>query len=142
MMLPRGGLPRPEITLVVEVDAVSDGVKAALPGEIMHHLEQLILAVKAALPVVLNILRALHLGGVNDFKRNALLPGKGCGVLKLGAGQAGRIRDDGEHVLPQRLARRPRQISRIHAAGVGDQSTSQVLERSFEAGLFFRQSHR
>ena len=53
---------------------------------------------KAAGRIVAGVFGTIQFGGGDDFERNAVLSGKGDGVGKLGAGQARRVGDDGQHV--------------------------------------------
>ena len=62
---------------------------------------------KAAGSVVAGILGPVEFAGDDDFERDSLFGGKGGGVRQLGAGQAGRIGDDGQHIAAQGLVRRP-----------------------------------
>ena len=58
------------------------------------------------------------------------------GRPKLGAGEAGRIGDDREHLFAESLVRGPCQEGRVHAAGVCDQSPSHATELCIEKVAF------
>src|SRR6516225_7373410 len=59
-----------EVTLIINIHAVGSGLKTVFPREVRHGLKKLILAMKATTGIVKNVLRPLHLCGVNDFQRN------------------------------------------------------------------------
>src|SRR5208282_4472721 len=68
-MLPRGDLAGTKISLVVRVNAVGDGIKAAPPAHFLHHSKQLVFAVETAGGIVADVLRALEFRGGDDFER-------------------------------------------------------------------------
>ena len=78
----------------------------------------------------------VEFGGHDDFERDSLFAGEGDGIRQLGAGQAGRVGDDGQHVAAQRLMRSPGQKGGVHAAGVGDQGPAQAAEMLVQQGPF------
>src|SRR5262249_29082279 len=135
-------LPGTEVTLIIQVDAVGNGVKTMFPREARHGLKELIFAVKAATGIVTNVLRTLHLCGVNDLQRDQILPRESNSIAKLAARQAGRICDDCQHVIPENLASRPGQESGVHASGVGNQGPSQRRQDFFEMGALGFDLHR
>ena len=96
----RSGLAGPEIALIVNIYPVSNRLETALFSKLLHYLKKLVFAVEAALAVITDIFRALHLRSLNDLNRNIVLLGKSQCVLKLCACQAGRIGDYRQHVLP------------------------------------------
>ena len=114
-----------EVALIVEIYAVRDGVESARHAQFFHQREQFILTEEAALRIVAHIFGTIEFRGGDHFQRNRLLPRKGDGIGKLRARQAGRVGDDRQHVIPQDLMRGPRQVRRIHAAGIGDQSAAE-----------------
>ena len=75
----------------------------------LHHGEELVLAVKAARPIVADIFGTLHLVGMKNGQRNALFLGKGNRIAHLRARQAGRIRQYGHHAVAQFAVRSPGQ---------------------------------
>ena len=91
---------------------------------------------EAAGSVVAGILRPVEFAGHDDFERDPLFGGKGGCIRQLGAGQAGRIGDDGQHVAAQGLVRRPGKKGRVHAARVGDQGPSQAAKILVEQATF------
>ena len=82
------------------------------------------------------LLRAIEFRGRDHLQRNRLLPGKGNCVGKLGARQAGRVGNDRQHTISQRLMGRPRQVRGIHAAGISDEHASQFAQMGFKQRLF------
>ena len=119
-----------KVALIVEVDAVGDGIEAACCAQSFHQGEEFILAEEAALRIVANVLRAVEFRSCDHFQRNGLLLRKGNRVGKLGACQAGGVGNDRQHVVPERLMCGPSQVGGIHAAGIGDEQTSQLTEVS------------
>src|ERR1700743_3199433 len=99
MMLISSLLSRAKVALVVSVHAVGDGVEAARLAEIVHDLEELILAVEAALSVIAGVFRAVEFRGSDDFNGDSILIGESDRIGQLSAGEAGRIGDYGQHVV-------------------------------------------
>ncbi len=89
---------------------------------------------KAAGSVIAGVFGPVEFVGDDDFERDSLFAGEGDGVRQLGASQAGRIGDDGQHVVAQDLMRGPGEKSRVHAAGIGDQGASQGAEMLVKQG--------
>jgi len=77
-----------EISLVVEVHAVGDGIKALRRTEFFHYNKQFVFAMKATGGVVPYVCWAIDFVGQNDFKWNSLFHGKSGRICKLGASQA------------------------------------------------------
>src|ERR1051326_3683111 len=109
-MLPCSLLPRPKVTLIVNVHAISNGVKSAGGAELFHYRKQFVLALKATLPVVASIFGTIEPGCGNYLDRNSLLVGERECVGKVGSSQAGRVGDHGEHVLAEDAMSHPRQV--------------------------------
>ena len=120
-----GLLAGAEVALIVKVHAVSDGVEAACGAEFFHHRKKLVFALKAALAIVARIFGAVEFGGGDDFDRNALLVGKGNGIVQLSASQAGRVGDHRQHVCAKSAVGGPGEIRGIHAAGIGDEQSAE-----------------
>ena len=89
MVLASGLLSGAEVALVIEIHAVSDGVKAVLFAEGFHDSEEFVFAMEATGCVIASIFGALKLGRWNDLKRNALLLGEGGRIRQLCAREAG-----------------------------------------------------
>src|SRR5690242_6980454 len=87
-----------EIPSIIHVDAVSNGAESKLQGQLVHHVEKLVLAVIAAMSVVAGILGPVQFKGLNDLDGNPVFFGKFQSMPKLGSGQAGRISYDREHI--------------------------------------------
>src|SRR5215469_7954428 len=138
-------LPGPEVPLVIQVDSVRDGAEPPRRAKRLHQREQLVLAVKAARPVIPQIFLTIHLRRVNDLHRDALLPGEGQSVVELSARQAGRIRDHRQHLFTQHLMGKPRQKRRIDASRVSHQRPAIAAQLPFEQSAlrleFRRENH-
>src|SRR5258708_22563573 len=78
-----------EITLVVNIDSISNRMEAVVFREALHHQEQLIFAMKAARSVIANVLRPLHLLGLDHLKRNPLLFRESNCILQVRPRQTG-----------------------------------------------------
>src|SRR5882724_9555105 len=125
-----------EVAPVVEVHTVGDRIEAAPAAKFLHRREQFVLAMKAAGSVIAGIFRPVELAGDDDFEGDLLFSGKGGCIRQLGAGQAGRISDDGQHIAAQHLVCRPGEKCRVHATRVSDQGPSQAAEAVVEQGSF------
>ena len=119
-MISRGPLAGTEVALVVQVDAIGNGVEAASLPKVFHQREEFIFTEEAALGIVADVFRAIKFGGGDHFQGDRLFLGKGDCIGKLGARQAGRVGDDGQHSISQHLMSSPREVGRINSAGVGD----------------------
>ena len=117
-------LARTEIPLIVDIDAICDGMEAPGGAQILHQGEELIFAEEAALRVIANILRATEFRSCDHLQGNRLLLGEGDRVGKLRSRQTRRVGDDCQHIFWQRLMGCPRQVGRIHASGIGDKQAS------------------
>ena len=95
---------------------------------VFHHRKKFIFALKAALAIVAHIFRTVEFRSGDHFQRNALFVGEGDGVGQMGAGQAGRIGDDRQHVGSESAVSDPGEIRGIDAAGIGDQHAAEVAQ--------------
>ena len=109
-MLPGGLLPRAEVALIVPVHAVGNRVESARGAQLFHDIEKFVFALKATLPVIACILRAVEFGGGDHFDRNPLLVREGDGVGQVSPSQAGRVGDYRQHVTSKSAVRGPGQI--------------------------------
>src|SRR5437879_10764794 len=109
-------LARAEVTLIVQIRAVRDGVKTTGRSNFFHHGEELIFTVKASLPVVADIFGTVEFRGRNHLDRDGLLLSKRQRIFKLGASEAGRVGNDRQHVARKYLTSDPRKIGRINAS--------------------------
>src|SRR5215472_17177112 len=127
-------LARPEITLIVEIYAVGNRVEGALNANSFDDAEKLVLTLETALPVIADIFLAIELRGSNHLNRNVPLFGKRQRIRELRARQAGGVGNHRQHVGSEFAIGDPRQISRIHAARVGDQGAAQLPQPGGEEG--------
>jgi len=132
VMLCGRALSRPVVGGVVEVATVGDCGKPELFAQSFHRREELVLAVEAALSVVRDVGFALHLAGLQNVQRDVVFAGEGDGRGQFLAGQAGRIGDDGEHIVAQHLVSFVGEISGIDAAGIGNQEPTVLAEDAVE----------
>jgi hypothetical protein len=123
-MLARCPLAGTEVALVVQVYAVAMASKPHAARNSSISVNSSSLQKKAAMCVVADVFRALEFRGWDHFQRNCLLFRKCNRIGKLGAGQTGRVGDDRQHILSERLMRGPGEVGGIHSAGVGDESAS------------------
>src|ERR1700722_15306590 len=100
MVLLRRLLSGTEVALVVLIDAVSNRVETTRGAEFLHHIEEFVFAVEATLAVVAGILGTVEFRSRDDLDGDSLLAGESDGVTELGAGQAGRVGDNPEHLVP------------------------------------------
>jgi hypothetical protein len=94
--------------------------------------------VEAAHGVVADVLGLLHFVRVEDFHRKLLLVREVHRVFHLGAGQGGRVGEDGEHPGAERLVGGEGEKGGIDAAGIGDQHASEPAEACFEFAFLFQ----
>ncbi len=121
-------LPRTEITLIVNVHAVSYGREIMLLRKLLHHDEQFIFAVKAARGIVARVLRLVQFRSLDDLERNVLLFRERNSILQVGAREARGICDHSQHIAAECLVRRIGQKSRVHPAGISHQSASHTRQ--------------
>src|SRR5438552_14058496 len=131
-----GRLARAKVSLVVQIYAVGDGIEAPASAEFLHYGEQLILAVETAGRVIANIFRPVQFIGDDDFERDSVFAGESGGVSQLGASQARRIGNDSQHIVAQDFMRCPGEKSRVRAAGIGDQGSSQGAQVPVKQNAF------
>ena len=129
-MLGGGAMPGAIIMDIVGVHAVSNCGESARARQRRQFPKQFILAMEAAVRRVGDVSRIIKLRRANNLQRNIKLAGKPDRMLALRLGETRRISQHREHPLAQRPPRRPRQVSRIHPAGVRHQSGLQGHESS------------
>ena len=126
------------IALIVSIHPIGNDVEIILRAKFFHHSEELILAEEASRRVVLAVLGAFHLAGLNDGQRNALFLREGDGVTHLRAGQAGRVGKHGQHVLAQFAMRGPGEESGVDSSRISHQhatQSTQVLVQRLRLGV-------
>src|SRR5215469_10496896 len=127
-------LPWTEVPLIIEIYAVSNRIKATLRAQLFHGYEEFILALKAALAVVANIVGTIEFRGIDHFKWKALFIRERNGIGQLRAGEAGGICDDRQHLVSQSAVRSPGEICGIHASGICHQQTAKSKQLALELG--------
>src|SRR5579862_2276896 len=113
-------LPRTEVSLIIEIYAVSNRIIATIRAQFFHYRKQFILALKTALAVVTNIVGTIQLRGIDYIQWKALLVCKCNGIGQLRASQASGICDDGQHLVTESTMRGPGEICGIHASRICD----------------------
>ena len=99
--------------------------------------EELVFAEVAAVVGVGQVAGVFEFAGADDAHRELELAGEGQGLLKFTAGQAGRIGNRGEGLVPQHVVRDIGEKDRIHAAGVGDEAGAVGAQESAQPFIFF-----
>src|SRR6185295_4170680 len=118
------GLAGAEITLIIHVDAIGNGIKSPSAAESFHHGEQLILAVEATRGIIASIFGPVKFISGDDFNRDILFSSKSDSVLKMCTRQAGRISDHCEHFVAKNLIGGPGKKCRVDSARVSHQQTA------------------
>src|SRR5215472_11758066 len=108
-------LPWTKIALIINIHAISDRNKAVLPRELLHGSEQLVFAMKATRRIIADIFGLFCFMCLDDLKRNPLLLRESHCIFKLSSSQAGRIGDDGQHIVTQYLVRGISKVRGIHS---------------------------
>ena len=117
-------LPGAEVSLVIEIYPVSNRIIATVLSQCFHYRKKFILALKAALAVVANVIRTIQFRGIDHFKWKALLICECDSIGQLSTSQTGRIRDDRQHLVTKGPVRGPGQICGIHASRICDQQAA------------------
>jgi len=137
LMLRGCSLSGAEVSLVIHVYAIGNGVKGVLSRELFHNREQLIFTVEAAAAIVANVVSPVELVRPQNFAGDLLLAGEGQSIVELKPGQAGGIRDYGQHVVAKRPVRCPSKKCRVSSARVGDQCAPERLKLPIQSTPFF-----
>ncbi len=130
-------LPGPEIAAIIEIHAVGQMLKTQPYARFLHFREQLTLAVKAPLQIVLHILRVLHLVGPDDLQRNPLPVRELNRVVEMSPRQRGGIGQHGKHPHARQPAGAPREKRRVDSARIGDQHAAQLTQTLLQPRAFF-----
>src|SRR5438876_182971 len=130
-----------KIALVVEIHAIGDGIETMFAAVALHDGEELVFAVEAALCVIAGIIWIFQLLRLDDLAGNVLFLREKQGVFKLSSRQRGRIGDERQHVLAQRLMRGMRQISGVHASGVRDEHPAKRAKMAPQSFVFDLKRH-
>lgn len=92
-------LARPPVGLIIPIEPVRNRVEAARCAKLFHRREQFVFAKETTLRVVAHIFRAIQLRSRDHFQRNCLLFRERNRIREMRTGEAGRIGNDGKHVL-------------------------------------------
>jgi hypothetical protein len=136
-------LVRPASTRVVDVHPVDQRGIAALHRDVLHNAKELFFAVKAPVGVVGGVERILEFVGLHVLMADSELAGERLGIALVGVRHGGRIGGDGERVFgAERLLGGPSQISRVSAAGIGDQHALHATKHGEKLVLLARDDER
>src|SRR5262249_28276348 len=94
----------------------------------LHLVEQRVLAEKAAVQIIANVLRILKFRSGDDAMRNVVFLRERHSLLQLCTSHRWRICGYRQHTVCERLSSRPRQVRRIDAAGVGYEHAAKFPE--------------
>lgn len=94
---------------------------------------------EAAVGVVGGVGRVLEFEARDHLVADAELLGEGHGIALVGGGNGRRIGGDGDSRVAEGLAGSPGEISRIGAAGIGDEHAAEGAQDA-EQPLFFNRS--
>jgi len=117
-----------EVAGVVGILAAGYGRVTVTDPNLLQSIEQLLLAVKAAIGMVTCILRNLEFSRLDDANGNSLLLRKQERVGILAARKRWGICDHSQHLRPKSAMSGVSQKSRIHPARVRHQQAAQVFE--------------
>ena len=92
-------LTRTEFAAIIEIHAIGEMFKSKSSPSIFHLHEEFILAVKATLRIVTNIIRLVQLAGLQNVYRNTMAARKGQRSRKFLAWQRWRIGDHCKHAF-------------------------------------------
>ena len=127
----------PVVADIAGVFAVGDDGQAFGFGQRGKLGEELVLAEVTAVVRVGQVAGVVEFAGADDAHRELELAGQGQGLLQFAAGQAGRIGNRGQGLVPQHVVRDIGQEGRIHAAGVGDEAGAVGAQESAQPFIFF-----
>ena len=125
----RRALTRPIIAQIVDIHAVNHVRDAPLASHFIEPGEQFVLAVETAVGTVLDVIRILKLARGDVFVPESLLARELLGIALVRFGKRCGIGRDRDRPVAQSLVRRPRQIRRIGAAGIGYDDAAQIAQR-------------
>ena len=128
----------PVVADITGVFAVGDDGKTLRFGQRSKLFEQLVFAEVTTVVGIREVAGTLKFTGADDTDRELELAAEGQGLLQFTAGQAGRIGNRGEGLVPQHLVRYVGEECRIHAARVGDEARAVEAQETAQPFVFIR----
>src|ERR1700719_178944 len=113
-------MARAKIVRVVGIDSIRDGIESASAREQFHLIEQLILAVVAAVGIICHILRIFELVRLDELMSEAHRAHECGGLLAIVLRKTCGKRCYRKRALAERRMRRPCQIRRVSSTGKGN----------------------
>jgi hypothetical protein len=126
----RGALTWPIIAQIVDIHAVNHMRDSPLASHFIEPREQFVLTVKTTVGTVFDVIRIVELARLDVFVPESLLAREVLGIALVRFGKRCGISGDRDRSVTQGLVRRPRQIGRIGAAGIGYDDAAQIAQRS------------
>ena len=135
-VLLRRAVPRAEVAGVVGVHAVGDRVETELLAQRAEHLEELRLAVEAAVRSIDAVGLALHLVRGEEAVRDAELAAHALRHRAVAGGIGGRVGRHREHSVAEDAVGGEGQVARVDPAGEGDDQAAGGPHSLLESDLF------
>ena len=124
-----GALPGTKVAEVVDVHTVDHMRDAALAGHFVEPGEQFVLAMKAAVGIVGDVVGIIELPRRDVFVTDAVLAGEGFGIALVGFGKRRRIGRDRDRFTAENAVGGLRQVRRVGSAGIGNDHAAHLLQR-------------
>ncbi|MEA2542286.1 MAG: hypothetical protein QOH35_3652, partial [Acidobacteriaceae bacterium] len=103
---------------------------------LLQHPEEFIFAVKTAIGPIHRVCFPFQLMGLDGAQRNAVFASEIARIALLRPCQAGRIRNDCEHLRSKHSLGCVSQVGRVHPTGIGHNYALERAQSRME-GLFF-----
>ena len=134
----RGAGTGPKVPDIAGVFAVGEDSHTFNFGQRGKLGEQLVFTEIAAVFGVGEVAGIVKFAGAEDAHRKPELAGEGHRLLKFTAGQAGRISDRSEGLIPQHLVRHTGEEGRVYAARVGHKAGTVRAQEAAQSFVLFR----
>src|SRR5258707_14508143 len=95
----RGFLPRPVVSQIVDIHAVDNVLDTAGCAQCVQLREKFVLAMKAAVRIVLDIIRVVEFVRFDVLVPNSTLTREGLGIALMRFGNGGGIRGNGDGIV-------------------------------------------
>src|SRR5579883_2901834 len=95
------------VAQIVAVHAIDDVGDSAIPRELIEAREQLVLAVKTPVAIILQVLGIFELAGFYVFVADSVIARKNFRISLMRLGKRSRIRRDRDGPIPESFVRRP-----------------------------------
>jgi len=120
------------IARIIGIHAIGNVCKSKLCAQRSHHVEELVLAVEAAIRVIALILGPLQFVCGHHVQRHIDGVSKSARLLQIPTRQAGRICQHRKHLRAQNAMCSRGQESGIHTPRVGHHQTTQFHQARFQ----------